>query len=71
MINDCGQQKAVGQIAILKQLSCYFNESRVALSQFDQLLHVGPAMRFSTFGCSSAHNNTLQVLQWTIGPRTS
>ena len=39
------------------------------LSQLDQLLPVRPALELSTLGCSSTHNNTLQVLQRTVfGP---
>ena len=32
---------------------------------------LGPALGLSTLYCSSTHNNALQVLKRTIGPRTS
>jgi len=38
------------------------------LSQFDQMLPIGPALELSTLGSSSTHNNTAGFTYEQLGP---
>ena len=56
---------------VLILVFCYVYLPGPALSQLHQLLSIGPRAGNIYSRCSGTHNNTLQVLQRPIGPRTS